>query len=484
MNRRDFLEQSLLAAASLSARPVLAGTRAAAGSFSDVRVTIDGNNPLGRIAPDFLGLGYEISSVAKPGLLSGADAIYVQLVRTLGAQGVIRVGGNTADYAHFSSQGQAHSSPYGTVFNRERLQELGSFLQATRWKLIWCLNLGSGSEGEAIAEAKAVLAVAKDRLLAFEIGNEPDLFTHEKHRSPGYSYQDWLAEYRRYKSALRAQIPDIPLAGPDAAGNTDWVARFAADEGKDAVLLTHHYYREGQNPTSTIDKLLAPDPKLQLQLDTLREASRSSGLPYRICEVNSFSGGGRPGVSDTMASALWVLDYLFTLASNGCSGVNMETGLNQLDFVSSYSPIADDRNSLYSARPEYYGMLAFSHAAQGELIAATSDDASGTLKAYASKPTPDALLLTLINKAQTPREISVALQNQQPYRRATVLRLTAPALDAKSGISLGGSEVTPTGTWKPLKQEALQVSAQKLRIALPPATATVITLQSSSVPNP
>ena len=137
-------------------------------------------------------------------------------------------------------------------------------------------------------------------MLAFEIGNEPDLFSRAKHRPPGYGYEQWLADYRRYKTALRAQLPGVPLAGPDVAGKTDWVTRFAADEGKDAVLLTHHYYREGQNPGSTIEKLLGVDPKLQPQLEQLRAASQSCGVPYRICEVNSFSGGGRPGVSDTI----------------------------------------------------------------------------------------------------------------------------------------------------------------------------------------
>ena len=212
------------------------------------------------------------------------------------------------------------------------------------------------------------MAVAGDRLLAFEIGNEPDLFSHAKHRPPGYGYEPWLADYRRYKTALRAQLPGIPFAGPDVAGKTDWVTRFAADEGKDAVLLTHHYYREGQNPGSTIEKLLGVDPKLQTQLEQLRAASRSCGVPYRICEVNSFSGGGRPGVSNTLAAALWVLDYMFTLASNGCSGVNMETGVNQLGFISSYSPIGDDEQGHHSAAPEYYGMLAFSLAGRGDLL--------------------------------------------------------------------------------------------------------------------
>jgi hypothetical protein len=144
-------------------------------------------------------------------------------------------------------------------------------------------------------------------------------------------------------------------------------------KARNAVLLTHHYYREGQNPSSTIEKLLGVDPKLQPQLDKLRAASQSCGRPYRICEVNSFSGGGRPGVSDSMAAALWVLDYMFMLAANGCSGVNMETGVNHRDFISSYSPIGDDEHGHYTAKPEYYGMLAFSLGGKGRLLKTEMD---------------------------------------------------------------------------------------------------------------
>ena len=250
--------------------------------------------------------------------------------------------------------------------------------------------------------------------MAIEIGNEPDLFPGQKHRPPEYGYEDWLAEYRRYKTALRAQFPRVPLAGPDVAGKTDWVTRFAADEGKDAVLLTHHYYREGQNPSSTIEKLLGADPKLQPQLDQLRAASQSCGLPYRICEVNSFSGGGRPGVSDSMAAALWVLDYMFTLAANGCSGVNMETGVNHRDFVSSYSPIGDDEHGHYSAKPEYYGMLAFSLGGKGRLLKTEMDASLPGVRAYATQPNKGALTLTLINKRAGTAALTVVTGSHMP----------------------------------------------------------------------
>lgn len=471
MNRRDFVTNGILTAGILASRSSFAAAVTHDAELA-VGVRVDADRPLGTIAPDFMGLGYEISSVARPGLLSRDNSVYVQLVRTLGARGVIRIGGNTADFAGYSPADAAVSSPKGTVINDAVLKDLGSFLAATDWKLIWGLNLGSGSEDTAIAEAKAVLPAAGERMLAFEIGNEPDIFSRSKHRNADYGYDDWLAEYRRYKAALRAQLPHIPFAGPDVAGKTDWLTRFAADEGKDAVLLTHHYYRQGQNPNSTIQILLGVDPKLQPELDTVRAASQSCGLPYRICEVNSFSGGGRPGVSDTMAGALWVLDYMFTLAANGCSGVNMETGVNQLGFISSYSPIGDDEQGHYSAKPEYYGMLAFSLAGKGRILMTDIDASAPEIKAYATQPPGGGFALTLINKGD--RSSAFTVNTGSHARHASVIRLSGPAIDAKTGITLGGAEVTPAGTWKPIRPEVLPMRNGRLTIKLPAASAAIV----------
>jgi len=465
MNRRDFLASSFFAA--VAAPPQN-------GPEQSIGVTVHTDRVLGSVAPDFMGLGYEISSVARPGLLNRANRVYVQLVRTLSTKGVIRVGGNTSDFANYSPDAPPVSSAFGTVVNDAVLKDLGGFLEATGWKLIWGLDLGKGSEADAIAEAKAVLAGAGKNLLAFEIGNEPDLFPGARHRPQGYGYDDWLGEYRRYKAALRAKFPAIPFAGPDAAGRTEWVTRFAADEGKDAVLLTEHYYREGQNPTSTIEKLLGPDPKLQPRLDQLRADSKSSGLPYRICEVNSFSGGGRPGVSDTMAGALWVLDYMYTLAANGCAGVNMETGVNHRDFISSYSPIGDDEKGHYSAKPEYYGMLAFSLGGKGQVLQTATDAGSPAVKAYATQPSKGTLTLTLINKGAGAANLTVNIGAAVRGKQGSVIRLRAPSVDAMTGVTLGGAEVTPEGAWKAAKPQILPVLNQQLAINLPAASAAIV----------
>jgi Glycosyl hydrolase family 79 C-terminal beta domain len=476
MDRRTFLRSAALStAASFGDRLVASSSRLS----HRIDLTIHSDRRLGSIPADFMGLGYEISSVATPGLLSASNRAYVDLVLGLGTRGVIRVGGNTSDYSSFAERGTAVSAPKHSVINATGLRELAGFLETTRWSLIWGLNLGNVSMDDAVAEARAVVHAVGDRLLAFEIGNEPDLYVHEGHR-PRYTYEQYLAEYRRYKSAVRAALPGVGFAGPDAAGATDWVERFATDEGHDLRLLTHHYYREGQNPTSTTDKLLRPDPKLAAMLDRMQEASKSSGVPYRICETNSFSGGGRPGVSDTFAAALWALDYLCVLAWHGASGVNMETGINQLDFISSYSPIADDQHGHFHAAPAYYGMLAFAEGCRGERVAAAYDAGAVDLTAYATVDARGSSTLVIVNKdGGADADIRIAVKSiaaKYETGSARVMRLSAPSLDSMTGVRLGGSAVEQDGRWHGNSENARVIDGI-CRVHVSAASAAIVKLE-------
>ncbi len=152
----------------------------------------------------------------------------------------------------------------------------------------------------------------------------------------------------------------------------------------------------------------------------------------------------------------------------------METGVNHLDFISSYSPIGDDEQGHYSAKPEYYGMLAFSLAGKGKLLNVDVGANSGKVKAYATHFNPDALALTLINKGSQTASCIMNASSQIQGRQASVLRLSGPAVDAKSGITLGGAEVTSPGTWKPAKSERIPLEKGQLRIDLAAASAAIV----------
>ncbi len=158
--------------------------------------------------------------------------------------------------------------------------------------------------------------------MCFELGNEPDLFVQAGHRQPGYGYDQYLAEFKRFADAVRRRVPGAPLAGPAVIDATDWVRSFAHDV-PDSRLLTEHYYLSvSAEPAATIGNLLRLDDRFTSVITQLRSIGGSSGIPYRMGELNSFAGGGKPGVSDTFASALWGLDLMFTLAAAGGAGIN------------------------------------------------------------------------------------------------------------------------------------------------------------------
>src|SRR3984957_7937569 len=150
------LWQRMSALIELSRRALVSGLLLplrGSGQDNSVRVQIQPQSRLGRVPADFMGLGYEVSSVSERGLLAASNRAYVQMVRTLGPAGVIRIGGNTSDYASWSPDGPAVSSPKSTVVDRRGILDLGTFLRATGWREIWGFNLGRGSVDEAVSEA-------------------------------------------------------------------------------------------------------------------------------------------------------------------------------------------------------------------------------------------------------------------------------------------------------------------------------------------
>src|SRR5271166_4840463 len=474
LDRRRFLHASLLAAAGATTP----SSWATATSSQRVTVYLDPRHVMGIVPAEFTGLGFEASAVARSGFLSAENTAYIQYAKTLGAGGVIRIGGNVSDFTHWSPNGQPAPLPKATVLNERCIRELGEFLRALRWRLIWGLNLGSGTPEEAAAEARSVASAVGDLLLAFEIGNEPDLFAHSEHRNPGWGYAEWYQQYVQFRSAVESKLPNAPFAGPDVANATDWVARFAAAEDTRVKLLTHHYYAEGPPdiPRSTIDNLLKTDPKLTPILSQMQEASKACKAPYRICEVNSCFGGGKPGVSDTFASALWGLDFMLTLCAADSVGVNLETSINQLGFLSSYSPIWEDGRGNYSARPLYYGMLAFQEAAQGQRIAADYAAGKMNVKAYAFIGKDHLLRAALINKEPS-TDVEVRLISPEKFTHVSAMRLRAPSLESKSGVTLGDTEVLASGTWAPERPERLTVRGLECIVHLPRASAAIVRLQ-------
>lgn len=417
---------------------------------------VDG--PPVRVPADFIGLGYEMSSVAPIGLLSKSNTRYLHLFGNLAPQGVLRVGGIVADYTRYNADGTIRTGIHDTVVTRQSLEQFAEFLRTTGWQSIWSLNFAQGTIAEAVEEARAVSSVLGSRLLALEIGNEVDAYGNGAHpfRPSPYTYETYRAEYSKWHAAITQAVPGAAFAAPDTTTHAvGWDTRMAEDAHGDVQLLTTHYYRDSQQH-GTAEELLTPDPKLAEQLMQMHAASQKSGIPWRMCECNSFFGGGRPGVSDTFVGALWTLDYMLLLASGGCAGVNMETGVNQLGFVSSYSPVQDDGHGVNFAGAPYYGMLAFATAfkgcgqafplhvaAQGQRVTAYALGSGGKPRAA-----------VIVNRDASV-EAKVSLTGLG-LRSCTALRLTAPSADSKTGVQFGGAAVQDDGRWSAATAEPVR----------------------------
>jgi hypothetical protein len=157
----------------------------------------------------------------------------------------------------------------------------------------------------------------------------------------------------------------------------------------------------------------------------------------------------------------------------------METGLNQLGFISSYSAIGDDDGGHYRATPEYYGMLAFAQAAAGQMVECSLDETALNIQAYATQPDRNHVVVTAINKERSSDATLVLERNlSSSFRAGSAIRLVAPSLESKSGITLGGATVSEAGSWVPVQIEEMVRTQGWFEVPLPRASAVIANLHS------
>jgi hypothetical protein len=453
LTRRELLGNTLRISAGLALAPNVA-------SFADTNPALTLKLAKAESVPvpvNFTGLGYEMSSVAPIGLLSPSNHRYVELIKGLGPEGVIRVGGIVANYTRYEPNGTIAADRQNTVITRASLEQFAAFLKKTGWTAIWSVNFAQGSVHDAVEETRAVASVLGSRLLALEIGNEVENYYRgqKPFRKAPYGYETYRQEYDEWRAAILTEVPGIRFAAPDTATSVEWVERMAADAKGDVQLLTTHYYRNGQTRGSA-EQLLLPDPRLKDTLTRLRTASKQNGIPWRMCETNSFSGGGLPGVSDTFIGALWTLDFMLLLAQYGCDGVNIETGVNQLGFVSSYSPVQDDGKGVNTAGIPYYGMLAFAAAVAGcnECLPTDFDTQGINMTAYVLGAGGKPRSVVVVNRDSS-HDVQLSIE-ELDMNSVSVMRMAAPSPDSKTDVTFGGASVDPDGRWKAKSQERIR----------------------------
>lgn len=456
----------------------------AQSSALQISLAIDSATRLAKVPEDFMGLSYESGQLAYPDYFSPQNAALIQMFRTLSPAGVLRFGGNLSEFTVWSDTEPAtppeagglvgpdpgHREPRTFTITPKSIRNLQGFLSATGWRCIYGLNLGGGTLEQALAEGEFVARTLGRQLICVQFGNEPDLFKHHDQGNQRWTYDEFLPKWKTFRAAFHEKLPQVAVAGPDTASNQKWVKQFTEDVPKEVMLVTSHYYPLGPptDPSMTIDKLLHPGARFDSSCRMAIESAKAAGLPFRMAEGNSCYNAGKPVISDTFASTLWVADYCLQMASLGCVGVNLHGGANGY-----YSPIVGSIETGFTARPEYYG-LALAQQFAGHTLHGTTLDAHGAnVTGYAAIAPGAAGLIAIVNKDARDVLAMIALP-ASGINRVTVERLEAPVIDAKDGVTLNGHAVTSVEQFQARLGEPLKFHAGKLRVHVAGYSAVLI----------
>jgi len=475
LSRRTVIQRILGASAALASR----GRMFALQPTPTIRVRADEGT---RIPYGFTGLSYESSQLSHSQFFSSGNHDLIQFFRTLGNDGVLRLGGNMSEYTVWDPTGSTEAGTGETegpdpgngadrIFpvTPRSIDNLAGFLDATGWRLIYGLNLAQGNVDSVAEEAKYVAHAAGDRLIALQFGNEPDLFKHAG--GAKWTYEEFIAKWNEFYAAIRAQLPGVPIAGPDTS-DPKWNSRFAEDAGHKVVLQTSHFYAEGPptDPRMTIDYLLHPGERLRTYVMQAIDVSKKSGIPYRMAEGNTCYAAGKAGVSDTFAAALWVVDFMVAVAQTGATGVNLHGGGNGL-----YTPIAGSTSEGYTARPIYYGMLLFKQFL-GSTLLSTDVDVAGRNVAACAARTDHALQILVLNREPQALAFQILLPSSHLVGTGNVWRLEAPSVSSTGGMTLAHATVTPGGLFHPAAKEVVRFRQRSATIQLAPYSAALVTV--------
>jgi hypothetical protein len=447
----------------------------------------------------FTGLSTEYGSVlAYTGTDPNAiNPVLVRLIDNLAPRQrfVLRIGGDSTDWTWWPIAGLRPPAGISYRLTPRWLTVVRALTLATDARLILGINLEANSSRIATAEARALTAgIGASNIEALEIGNEPEQYALRWYataagvnvpgRPPGYDFRQFAAEFPHVGRLL----PRIPLAGP-ATGTSAWLAPLPGFLSAEPALgqVTIHRYplnRCVSDPASpaypTVAHLLAPLAAHSLVNGIAVSAAlaHQQGRAFRVDELNSVTCQGRRGVSNTFASALWILDTLFEMARAGVDGVNIHIwpGAEPNELFT----FQRRRGAWFgSVRPAYYGLLMFVGAARpGSRLLRTYASGAGQVRTWATLAPDGEIRVVLINDSAAQAR-AIAVRPPTLAAAATLERLRAPSLNATGDVSLGGRSfggATATGTLNSAVITMVTPSGGAYRLRLPPASATLLSL--------
>ncbi|KAH9942088.1 glycoside hydrolase family 79 protein [Amylocystis lapponica] len=444
----------------------------------------------------------------------------------------IRVGGNTQDYATeiaslpnykiVEKLGEVISDPTETpalVWTPDMIYLLGnvSALVDVNWWLGIPFNDTSNLRLQIAELGEGILG---DRVLGFQVGNEPDLYANHGHRPVGYTPQDYSNEFGVMVNAVAADA-NIPvhnnLLGPGVSGtwtpedvwSTGFITTYASSLGALVVERYPNNNCAARYPNQGFGNPIDPQAVFP---DYLTHASgqnivgayisstqlaQAAGKPFIMFETNTASCGGFPGLSDSFGSALWAADYTLQMGFTNFSGANFHVG----GVDDTYNPFLPPPTNMstyekWTIFPIFYGLIATAEAigstGTAQVLDMSANAANPYTPGYAIYEQGTIARIALFNYITDPSGASnyvatIALGGATPAQ-VSVKYLLAESVSVKENITWAGqtfgTRFTNDGTLSGTEQittVACDQTAQTCQVSVPAPGLALVFLSSGAM---
>jgi hypothetical protein len=490
---------------------VLPASAAARPGAATVALT---TRPITRPIPrGFLGLAFEYGQIPTwvPAGTTQPDPVLLQLIRNLNpnARPMIRIGGLSTDRSWWPAPGMAKPAGVTYTLGPSWAGSMTALARALNAEVVLGVNLEADSTRIARTEADALLQRIPRRYIeALDIGNEPPLYKsvpwyrvvggsvipwYEDRGTPVFSRSlrwgpsAFAADYAKILGAL----PRVPILGPDTQQPSFLAAyeRFLSPHSRVRIVASHGYGRNNcvTNPAAapypTVPHLLTDYALHDLlgQLQPYVALAHRNGATFRIDEMGSVTCNGRWGVSNTMASALWAVGALASVARDGVDGVNLHSFPGLSNALFDFSDTG--RGWTGAVHPIYYGALLFAHAAPaGSRLLRVTLHGPATLHAWATASTGITRRVLLVNDSSAVGATVTVTVRPPPgthaARTGQLERLSAASASATGGLTIGArtfGPLTTTGRLQPPVPDPVTLRGGTYRVTLRQASAAVLT---------
>ncbi|KPI35447.1 Beta-glucuronidase [Cyphellophora attinorum] len=314
--------------------------------------------------PDFAGNNSHPNNFSY-NLLNNLDGLQ-------GSKPIIRVGGNTQDYATVNASQEAaligsydfnKSKDYPTTISIGPAY-FESYNTWPGYEYIHGLNMGkNGTIGyQTLVQSIPLICKA---LPVDKLATSP---TTELERICYVA--EYIEKTRLIRDTVKLNCPEVIESGklryysPSFAGTSNSlniIKTFQVgldEDGGIAFIDSHNYMGGATQPGVTLQKTLMNHTAVVLNVNkhlnesTLLKSLAGIDLPYLLGETNSLYNQGAPALSNSFGAALWGVDFNLYCAATGIARVHMHQGNNYR--YAAWQPV-DTANETIGTKAPYYG---------------------------------------------------------------------------------------------------------------------------------